>query len=106
MSVKRTRCLSTKLTRDEYASLERLANRQRLSAWAREILLTAAFRQATEQILLAEILALRTILVNLHFGLTRGEALSPDAFQRLIDRADHEKGPRARTLLESARRAS
>jgi hypothetical protein len=55
---------------------------------------------------LAEVVALRTIVVNLHVALCRGETLSADAIQRLIDLADREKNQRARGLLEGARRAS
>jgi hypothetical protein len=42
MSSSRTKCLSTKLTETEYATLERAAGAQTLSAWARAVLLRAA----------------------------------------------------------------
>jgi hypothetical protein len=42
MSSSRTKCLSTKLTEAEYATLERAAGTQTLSAWARAVLLHAA----------------------------------------------------------------
>lgn len=106
MPLKRTRCLSTKLTRDEHAALQALAGAQRISEWARETLLTAASRHVAWQVVLAEIVALRTIVVNLHVALSRGETLSAEAIQRLIDLADREKGQRARALLEGARRVS
>jgi hypothetical protein len=62
--------------------------------------------QVAWQVVLAEVVALRTIVVNLHVALCRGETLSADAIQRLIDLADREKNQRARGLLEGARRAS
>jgi hypothetical protein len=42
MPSSRTRCLSTKLTEAEYATLERAAGAQTPSAWARDVLLRAA----------------------------------------------------------------
>ena len=58
------------------------------------------------QIVVAEIVALRIIVVNLQFAVSRGETLPGDAFQRLIDLADREKGQRARALLDGSRRPS
>ena len=54
-------------------------------------LLQAATTQPTEMILLVELLALRTIVVNLQFALAHGEPPTVEAMQRLIERADLEK---------------
>src|SRR5471030_402330 len=91
MSALLTKCLSTKVTDEDYARFEALAGEQRVSAWARDVLLHAAGSQPIELILLAELLALRTIVLNLHFALVRGETPTVEAMQRLIDRADREK---------------
>jgi len=54
-----------------------------------------------EHIFLAELLALRTIVLNLHFALASGEALTPDTVERLIERADHDKIRKAQERLAS-----
>ena len=99
MRVKRTKGLSTKLTEAEYAALEALAGTQPISAWAREQLLAITARRATEEMVLGEIAALRTIVLNLQFAFIRGEALSEEDVQKLIDRADRDKVRKARARL-------
>ena len=42
MASRRTKCISTKVTDDEYATLARLAEGQTVSAWVREVLLATA----------------------------------------------------------------
>ena len=97
----RTRCISTKVTDAEYARLEVLAGEQTISEWVRGVLLKAATPSA-ESVLLAELLALRTILLNLHFAVCSGEPVTPETMRRLIDRADADKGPQARERLGTA----
>jgi hypothetical protein len=101
MAVPRTKCLSTKVTDQEYATFETLAGTRSVSEWAREALLHAATRLATEQLLLSEVLALRTILLNLHFAVASGMPLSADDMRQLIERADREKLRKAQERLES-----
>jgi hypothetical protein len=101
MRVIRSRCLSTKLTPQEYERLEALAGGRRVGEWAREHLLAADTQHRVHELLLAEVLALRTVVVNLHVAASRGEALPADAVQRLIDHADHEKFQKARARLAS-----
>ena len=109
MSARRTKSVGTKLTEDEYATLEALAGGQNLSEWTRHMLLTAARRQAQEaerqareEVLLAEVLALRMILLNLHFAAVCGETPTTDDVQALIERADQDKLQRAKERLWSA----
>ncbi len=90
-----TKNISTKVTAQEYDRLARLANGQTLSAWVREILLATTIPRPIEQVLLAELLALRTILLNLHFAVASGEPPTLEAMKRLIERADDEKHRRA-----------
>jgi hypothetical protein len=104
MSGLRTKSLGTKLTEDEYARLEALAGGQSLSEWTRDILLKAAARQAVEELFLAEVLALRTILLNFHYAAANGEMPSADDMQQLIDQADHDKFQRAKERLSEAQR--
>ena len=103
MPINRTHCLSTRLTKDEYATLQGLAGPKRLSEWARETLLTVHTRHEESRVLLAEILAMRTIILNLHFAFGRGETVTAEAFQRLIDRADQEKVQKAMARSEARR---
>ena len=70
MATARTKCISTKVTDDEYATLRTLGARDRPSASGRATSLLATATTAARPIkrLLAEVLALRTILLNLHFA--------------------------------------
>lgn len=78
--------------------------------WCREILLDAAGRpRATpiEEALLSEVLALRTILLNLFYDLADGEVPSRERMQALIDKADGEtaaEGARASAAGSSGER--
>ena len=101
MSVLRTKCLSTKVTDEDYARFEVLAGEQRVSSWARDVLLHAAAAQPVELIILAELLALRTIVVNLQFALANGDSPTLETMQRLIDRADREKLGKAQGRLHA-----
>lgn len=89
---RRVRCVSTKLTEADYATCLERAGSRSLGEWAREVLLAAAAtRRPIEELLLAEVLALRTIVLTVQFALGAGETLTPDLMHRLIDRADAEK---------------
>src|SRR6266542_2411505 len=54
MAVPRTKCLTTKVTDQEYATFAPLARSRSVTEQAREGLLHAATRPATEQLLLSE----------------------------------------------------
>jgi hypothetical protein len=101
MPVLLAKCLSIKVTDEDYASFEAAAGDRRVSAWARDVLLQATTTQPTEMILLVELLALRTIVVNLQFALAHGEPPTVEAMQRLIERADLEKFGRAQERLHA-----
>jgi hypothetical protein len=75
------------------------AGTQRISEWARLRLLAAATSEPADHVLLAEVLALRAILLTLHFALATGEILTPETMQRLIDRADADKLLKAQDRL-------
>lgn len=102
MSIPRTKGLSTKLTDDEYTELEGAAGEQTLSTWAREVLLKAARLQAAESVVVAEVLALRTILLNLEYAQSAGEDITAERMQQLIDRADRDRFTRAAERLAEA----
>jgi hypothetical protein len=90
-----TKSISTKVTAQEYDRLARLANGQTFSAWLRGVLLATTMPSPIDQVLLAEMLALRTILLNLQFAVASGEPPTLEAMKRLIERADDEKHRRA-----------
>lgn len=52
--------------------------------------------------LMAELAALRAILLNVLFKQSNGERITPEEMQRLIDRVDSEKVRKARERLEQA----
>jgi hypothetical protein len=87
----RRKSIGTKVSEEEYARLEALAGGRAMSEWAREVLLRELDgRQArpADETLLAEVLALRTILLNLHFTVAKGEAITAEGMQAIMDRAD------------------
>jgi hypothetical protein len=98
----RTKSISTKVTDEEYAQFEASAGEQTISEWARDVLLKATKPNAGEQTVLAEILALRTILLNLHFAVSQGQTLTAEEMQRLIERADQNKLSKTRGRLAEA----
>ena len=105
MATARTKCISTKVTADEYALVARSAREQTVSGWARDVLVaTASASPSFEQIVLAEVVALRTIILNLHFALAAGETLTAETMQRLIERADQDKVPKAHERLAAVPR--
>jgi hypothetical protein len=108
----RTKTLGTKVRDQEYARLEAAASERdlTLSEWCRETLLgkvngqeeKSADTGATSQALMAELVALRTILLNVLFKLANGEKPTVEEMQRLIDRADSDKLRKARERLAQA----
>ena len=94
-AIRRTKSVGTKLTAEEYAQVVRVAEGHSMSEWLREVLLGMAAPKPADHVLLAEVLALRTIVLNLQFAVTSGEPPTADAMKRLIDRADDEKYRRA-----------
>ncbi len=95
----RTKSISTKVTDEEYALFEALAGGQTISEWARDVLLKATKPNAGDQTVLAEVLALRTILLNLHFAVSQGQTLTAEELQQFIERADQNKLSKARQRL-------
>src|SRR6266478_5408384 len=102
MPTPRTKSISAKVTDEEYAQFEALAGEQTISEWARDVLLKATKPNAGEQTVLAEILALRTILLNMHFAVSHGQTLTAEDMQQLIERADQNKLSKARERLAEA----
>ena len=55
---------------------------------------------------LAEVVALGTIMLNLHFALAAGETLTTETMQRLIERADRTRFTRRSERLAARRGGS
>lgn len=108
MASRRTKSISTKVTSEEYARLAARAGDDTISEWARGVLLRSDAPTVIEATLLAEVLALRTILLNLHFAICGGESLTPDAMRGFITVADQNKHQLANDRLRefTTRRAS
>ena len=108
----RTKTLGTKVSEEEFAQLEAAASERglTLSEWCRETLLASVNGQGVksadsggaDQALMAELVALRAILLNVLFKLANGEKPTAEEMQRLIDRADSDKLKKARERLAQA----
>lgn len=104
----RTKSVGTKVSEAEFAVLEQLARASglTLSEWTREILLASQKPPTTrlaDEIVLAELIALRTLFLNLQFRHAQGP-LTEAEMRGLIERADASKADRARERLEAARK--
>lgn len=105
MATARTKCISTKVTNDEYSRFTKVARGETVSGWARGVLIAAASAEPSlEHIVLAEVLALRTILLNLHFALASGQTPTTGSMQHLIECADQDKIHKAYEHLGAASR--
>ena len=110
----RTRSAGAKVTEKEYAEIEKLAASRGLNVgeWCRETLLARVNGQeprvatdcaGTSQVaLMAELVTLRAILLNVLFKLAKGQPLTAQEMQRLVDRADSDKLRKARERLLQA----
>ena len=102
----RTRTVSTKLTEEEFAAIESLAAERgvNLSEWVREALLDRLKPDEVpgNETMLAEVMALRTIVINLAGAQARGQTMSQEKIQDLIDHADRERFRRAEERMSEA----
>ena len=106
----RTKSVGTKVSEAEFALLEERARGagMRLAEWVREALLSAPVESSVDsgEVALGEVLALRSLLLNLHFRAAKGEAIPEPEMRGLIERADETKMQRARERLEAVRAAA
>jgi hypothetical protein len=110
----RTKSIGTKVSEEEFAALEATARAadMTLSEWVRAVLLAAPGVELPDdeaalagRVTLAEVLALRTLFLNLQFRQAQGPMTEAE-MRGLIERADAVKGDRARERLEAARKAA
>jgi hypothetical protein len=97
----RRKSIGTKVSEEEYAKLEALAGGRAISEWVREVLLRELDGRRAEGIVLAEVLALRTILLNAFYKLAQGEKLTAEELQSFIERADATKVQKAAERLKA-----
>ena len=98
----RTKCISTKVTEAEYRTFQRLAQSRSVSEWIRSVLQTRVTEREIEDLLLAELLALRTILLNLHFAVATGTSPTADEMRQWIERADEDRFRKAQERRAAA----
>lgn len=104
----RRKSIGTKVSEEEYARLEALAGGRALGEWVREVLLReldGGQARPAEEIVLAEVLGLRTILLNAFYRLAQGEKLTEDGMQAIIERADASKLQKAAERLAAKPRS-
>lgn len=99
------RSITAKLTEIEYQKVVQLAEKAgcNLSEFVRNLLVKEADKHATyveAEVVLGEILALRSALLTLIFQLRGGRDLSEQQMRDLISQAEHDKYIRARERLE------
>jgi hypothetical protein len=110
----RTKSVGTKVSEAEFALLEERARGagMRLAEWVREALLAAPVEPVagsgvdSGEVALGEILALRSLLLNLHFRAAKGEPVAEAEMRGLIERADGSKIELARERMEAVRAAA
>ena len=96
MGISRTRSAGAKVTEQEYAQLEALAQTRGLTLGelCRDVLLAQlkpSVASLPEETILAEILGLRMIMINLLRALGNEETLTAEKVQKVIQWADAEK---------------
>jgi|ERR1700679_3447346 hypothetical protein len=95
----RAKSLTTKVTEEEYARLQEIAIAagQSMGEWARTVLLAQV--NSSQQIILAEILALRMLYLNTVQILGQKGELTTEKLRELIERVDREKQRKAQDRL-------
>jgi hypothetical protein len=96
----RSKSVTMKLTEEEYARLEARAGGRPLGEWTRELVLREG--RPVDEILLAEMMALRTIVLNVARVEKRGEEFTDEYMLALVASADDDKLRQAREWLEEA----
>src|SRR5579864_317266 len=97
MPAVRNRTIGIKVTDEEHEQLEALAEArgQTMSDWGREVLVNQIGEPAGSDVVLAEVMALRAIVLNLATAQARGETMSEERIRELIKFADKERFRRA-----------
>ncbi len=78
---------------------------KRVGDWCREVLLRELSGQELEDVVLAEVLGVRMIVLNMLAPILRGEKLTMAEFQKLLTHVDTNKMNRAVERLRESRTA-
>jgi hypothetical protein len=104
--------IGVRVTEADYARLQTLADAQGkpVGEWCRDVLLELAKNAAgkprpVDHVLVAELIALRTIVANLVYSFTTGGKVTAEQMRAFVERADETKLKRAADLLAQARLA-
>jgi len=112
----RTKSIVTNVTDEEYAELECAAqgDKKTLDEWCREAILANVNGHMLKvkshcgsevRAVMAELVALRIILLNVLYKHANGDMLTAEEMQRLIERADADKLKRAAERLRKGSRS-
>src|SRR5215469_14559647 len=116
-SLFRRKTIGVRVTEDDYARLQILADAQSktVGEWCRETILACANQHVTAgqesvtsemHALMAEVVSLRTILLNVLFRQANDETLTAEQMQELIQRADADKLKKALERLQHASKSA
>lgn len=102
--------IGVRVTEADYTRLQALADAegQPVGEWCRKVLLDVAKSPAgrpIDQALLAELIALRTIVVNVIYAFTAEGKITAEHMKAVIERADSTKSTKAAEFLAQIRRA-
>src|SRR5260221_5494845 len=88
----RNKSIGTKVSDEEYAQVKKLAEARglTLSEWFRELALAELIAHPAEQVILAEILALRMLYLNTVQILGQKGELTTEELRKLIERVEWE----------------
>jgi hypothetical protein len=98
----RRKCVSAKVTEAEYQTFQRLADSRSVSEWIRGVLLDHVTQRSIEEVVLAEFVALRTILLNLQFAVAAGTPPTADEMRQWIEHADEDRFRKAQERRTAA----
>lgn len=97
--------VTARVTPEEQARLQERAEHAglTLSEWARQVLLEAVGSSQETRLLLAELLALRMIVLRLHLDLIEGDQPTKERVKEILERADATKHALAEQRIQSTR---
>jgi len=104
-SALRNRSIGTKVSEEEFARLEKLAEARglTLSEWLRELALAELTAHPADEIILAEVLGLRMLFLNTVQALGKNGELTTEQLRKLIERVDGEKQAKAAARLKGGK---
>ncbi len=99
-----THSITTRLTEPEYLAIRAMAGADTVSDWLRDRLtemVSGGDRPTKHEVLLAEVLALRRILLNVVAWSVSGKTITEEALAALITESDAKKLDLARARAEA-----